>query len=61
MSEEKNDKIPSDKNTNTQVEYVSAKQYAKHYKLHHETVLRWLKNGEIKGAIKTGRHWKMPL
>ena len=43
------------------VEYFTVKEYAKHMKLHEISVLRMLKEKGIEGAIKTGRHWRIPL
>ena len=41
--------------------YVTTKEYAAHIRIHPVTVLKWLSEGRIEGAIKAGKRWKIPL
>ena len=40
--------------------YMTPKEYAAFARVHHYTVLLWLKKGEIKG-LKIGRQWRIPV
>jgi len=46
---------------NPSLEYVSPKEYAKLIQAHLMTIYGLLNAGSIEGAIKVGRHWKIPV
>lgn len=51
-------KIPQ---VNKNAVYVSAKEYAVIVGMHPVTILKFLENGKIEGAIKVGGRWRIPV
>ncbi|MCL2574891.1 MAG: helix-turn-helix domain-containing protein [Defluviitaleaceae bacterium] len=41
--------------------YLTPKEYAAFIGKHQVTILNWLADGRIEGAVKVGRNWKIPI
>lgn len=41
--------------------YVTAPEYARYWSLSRDTVARLCREGQIPGAVKRGRNWRIPV
>ena len=53
-----NTKIPKIKQN---TKYLSTREYATLLGKHPVTIIKWLLDGRIEGAIKVGREWRIPV
>ncbi|MCL2840293.1 MAG: hypothetical protein FWE05_05915 [Defluviitaleaceae bacterium] len=58
LNKQRKKKVPV---LNKAFDYVSPKDYSKIVKSHPVTIYGLLSAGSIEGAVKVGRHWKIPV